>query len=299
MRTSRIYILGLATFLACSFDKSELAGPPGSRTDSSIPETDAALTERSDATSSVTLLDAPLDGTSGAGGREGAGDAAEAGVAWDVGSSGGTGGNSLVGMDGPRGLLDIATQNTPDLLGIDQLMNPQDGGTDVPQGGSSGIEDARSTGGSSGSGGTPATAGTNATSGSGGAASGGMGGITTGSSVGTSGTGGTTTGSSGGSGGTVGLADAGIADAMSCIQSFKINGYSLSSLDGGLKACSECKASNGYSLETPCKAMIDCLVTAWACKPVSACWTYCRNNTPGSDMVVDACVSTLVKGACP
>lgn len=89
-------------------------------------------------------------------------------------------------------------------------------------------------------------------------------------------------------------------DGPTCIQSFKSNGYAVSSSDGGIKACSECKTSSGNSLENYCKGMIDCLVTAWVCNSRSAtCWTNCRNNTPGADMVVDDCAAALVSRACP
>jgi hypothetical protein len=89
-------------------------------------------------------------------------------------------------------------------------------------------------------------------------------------------------------------------DGPTCIQSFKSNGYAVSSSDGGIKACSECKTSSGNSLETNCKGMIDCLVTSWVCNSRSAsCWTNCRNNTPGADMVVDDCAAALVSKACP
>lgn len=96
------------------------------------------------------------------------------------------------------------------------------------------------------------------------------------------------------------LADAAF-DAPSCIQNFKSSGYSVTtSGDGGIKACSECKTSGGNSLETPCKGMVDCLVTSWVCNSRAAsCWTNCRNTTPNADMVVDDCVAALVSKACP
>lgn len=89
-------------------------------------------------------------------------------------------------------------------------------------------------------------------------------------------------------------------DGPSCIQSFKSNGYALASSDGGIKACSECKTNSGNSLENYCKGMIDCLVASWVCNVrTSSCWTNCRNNTPGADMVVDDCAAALVSKACP
>lgn len=85
-------------------------------------------------------------------------------------------------------------------------------------------------------------------------------------------------------------------EALTCIQSFKANHYTLSvPPDGGPKGCSDCSYSEGA-----CKAMIDCLVGVWVCKPSSGagCWRDCRNYV-GGDMVLDTCVSSLVTKACP
>lgn len=91
------------------------------------------------------------------------------------------------------------------------------------------------------------------------------------------------------------------ADTLNCIQSLKANNYAVSgSADAGLKACSECKTSSGFSMETVCKAMVDCVAKAWVCRPTSPsdCWLKCRNDVAG-DMVLDTCVTTLVNKACP
>lgn len=91
------------------------------------------------------------------------------------------------------------------------------------------------------------------------------------------------------------------ADTLTCIQSLKANNYSVSgSAEAGIKACSECKTSSGSSMETVCKAMVDCVAKSWVCRPTSpsGCWLDCRNKVAG-DMVLDNCVTTLVNKACP
>jgi hypothetical protein len=90
-------------------------------------------------------------------------------------------------------------------------------------------------------------------------------------------------------------------DASTCIQAFKSNSYSVPvSTDAGVNSCSGCKDRNGNSKESSCKGMIDCLVAAWVCKTGTAsCWINCRNNTPGGDMDLDACVTELVNKSCP
>jgi hypothetical protein len=94
--------------------------------------------------------------------------------------------------------------------------------------------------------------------------------------------------------------DAWIAPPTNCIQSFINNGYALSApADGGVQACSACRGANGNSLETSCKTMVDCLAAVWVCKTTGACWLNCRNSTPGGDMPLDSCVTSLVSKACP
>jgi hypothetical protein len=87
-------------------------------------------------------------------------------------------------------------------------------------------------------------------------------------------------------------------DAPTCISSLKSNGYALTTpTDAGINACGECK-ENGSSKEAQCKSMVDCLQSAWVCKPSAGCWLSCL-NAASADSVVDACVKTLVTRSCP
>lgn len=123
LKMPKIWTMCLATLLACSFEKSELAGPPNSKNDASV----------IDGKSSPAFADAPMGGSSGAGGGAGTGGAVEAGVAWDVRPFGGTGGSDPFGSDGPRELLDAAIR--------DAVGGPETDSTpDVPVGGSGGFD---------------------------------------------------------------------------------------------------------------------------------------------------------------
>jgi hypothetical protein len=165
---------------------------------------------------------------------------------------------------------------------------------------------ATEAGGATGSGGTVSTGGTNAvsTGGTTGVASGGKtgtGGVTasggsksTGGAVGSggsvsTGSGGRTTANGGapGSGG-VASVDGGrppIDGGGSCVSKIISNGYAC----GTATACSACK-DNGTSLETKCKAALDCFESKYPC--TGNCPTECFNSA-GASGPVQACVTGL------
>lgn len=77
-----------------------------------------------------------------------------------------------------------------------------------------------------------------------------------------------------------------------CISQLISAGY----VAGTAPACSKC-LENGASLETKCKAMIDCLAPPCT-KTTCYVNNYCLNNT-GASSVVGDCVAALITAACP
>lgn len=82
------------------------------------------------------------------------------------------------------------------------------------------------------------------------------------------------------------------ATTSNCVGQLISAGY----VAGSAPACSKC-LENGASLESKCKAMIDCL--APPCTKTT-CYTnnYCQNTT-GASSVVGDCVAALITAACP
>jgi hypothetical protein len=134
------------------------------------------------------------------------------------------------------------------------------------------------------------TAGRGGTTGTGG----GSGTVGTGGSTGRGGTTGTgggpgTGGSTAGRGGTTG---SGGGTGTNCVDDVRVMGYAY---PPAAMPCSACM-DNQTSLETKCKAMIDCLVTKYPCL-TGQCLTDCLNTAQGS-AVVSNCATALTTAAC-
>jgi hypothetical protein len=98
---SRLCLLGFTTAVACSYDASQLAGPPKGGVDGSIAGIDGARTTDV-GTSSTIAIDAPAP-TGGVGGATGTGGTASSrldAAAVEIGGRGGIGGGGAAGGTG-------------------------------------------------------------------------------------------------------------------------------------------------------------------------------------------------------
>jgi hypothetical protein len=78
------------------------------------------------------------------------------------------------------------------------------------------------------------------------------------------------------------------AGGGNCIAVIRASGYSTVA-----QTCGRC-LENGLSLESKCRAMLDCMQPLWPC---SACFTDCLNAVQGND-VVRTCVRAMTTSAC-
>jgi hypothetical protein len=94
-----------------------------------------------------------------------------------------------------------------------------------------------------------------------------------------------------GMGGVAGVAGNGAmagAGGANCIVGIRASGYSTAT-----QTCAGC-LENGMSLDSKCRAMLDCMEPLWPC---SDCFTSCLNDARGDD-VVRNCVRAMTSSAC-
>jgi hypothetical protein len=121
---SRLCLLGFATAAACSYDASQLAGPPTGGVDGAVAGIDGARTRDVGASSAIAIdAPGPTDGVGGTGGTVATGGTVTAGGGPGGGSPGGVGGTGGGGAgSGPQLDRDASVVSAgPDLGGAEPL----------------------------------------------------------------------------------------------------------------------------------------------------------------------------------